>query len=129
MPQGFLQVAIPVLYVYDPDAMPTKAPGFDMNLLPVISRALKTRAGTEQVTVITGTPTTLDSLAEAFTQLALRYPELQRASPEAANLMAAEFVADNFDARAVLEHLQRLVEERAKAAPPARDEEDHGVPR
>jgi hypothetical protein len=113
MAQPFLQVAIPILYVYDPDARPAQGPGFDMNLLPVISRALKLRAGTEQLTVITGTPTTPEGLTDAYTNLALRYPELQKASPEAANLIAAEFIADNFDAEAVLEHLQRLVEERS----------------
>lgn len=114
MSQGFLQVSIPVLYVYDADAMPTEPPGFDMNLLPVISRALKVRAGTGQVTVITGTPTTPDNLHQAFTRLALQYAELQRASPEAANLIVAEFIADNFDAEAVREHLGTIIEGRAK---------------
>ena len=114
MSQGFLQVAIPVLYVYDADALPTEAPGFDMNLLPVISRALKVRAGTAQLTVITGTPTTPEGLSEAFTRLALQYGELQKASPEAANLILAEFIADNFDAEAVHGHLGRVVEERRK---------------
>lgn len=122
MAQGFLQVCIPVLYVYDADAMPTQPPGFDMNLLPVVSRALKTRAGTAQVTVITGTPTTPESLGEAFTRLALQYAELQKASPEAANLIVAEFVADTFDAEMVIEHLKSIVEQRRKeerdAVPP-----------
>lgn len=114
MSQGFLQVSIPVLYVYDADAMPTEPPGFDMNLLPVISRALKVRAGTGQVTVITGTPTTPDNLVEAYTRLALQYGELQKASPEAANLIIAEFIADNFDPEQVRDHLAKLIEERAK---------------
>jgi hypothetical protein len=114
MAQGFLQVSIPVLYVYDADAMPTEAPGFDMNLLPVISRALKVRAGTAQVTVITGTPTTPEGLTDAYTRLALQYAELQKATPEAANLILAEFIADNFDPEAVHEHLGRVVEERRK---------------
>lgn len=128
MAQPFLQVAIPILYVYDADALPEGPPGFDMNLLPVISRALKQRAQTEQVTVITGTPTTPDNLADAFTNLALRYPELQKASPEAANLIAAEFVADNFDGPAVLEHLKRIVAERHLKLQ-GDDEPTTGVPR
>ena len=114
MPPAFLQVAVPILYVYDPDALPTEAPGFDMNLLPVVSRALKVHAGTEQVTVITGTPTSQENLGEAFTRLALQYGELQRATADASNLIAAEFLADNFDAEAVIAHLQRIVEERRK---------------
>lgn len=114
MTHAFLQVSIPVLYVYDVDAVPSDAPGFDMNLLPVISRALKVRAGTGQITVITGTPTTPDNLTEAYTRLALQYGELQKASPEAANLILAEFIADNFDAEAVHQHLGRVVEERRK---------------
>jgi hypothetical protein len=131
MPQGFLEVAIPVLYVYDEDAMPTAPPGFDMNLLPVISRVLKRHAGTGQVTVITGTPTTPDALGSAFTRLALQYAELEKASPEAANLIVAEAVADNFDAEAVVAHLQRIVEERKKGgvAPHGEDDEDLGVER
>jgi hypothetical protein len=120
MPPAFLQVALPVLYVYDADAQVARLPGFDMNLLPIVSRVLKEHAGTGQVTVITGTPTTPDSLQEAYTRLALQYPELQRASPEAGNLIAAEMIADNFDAEAVLGHLQRIVEERRKT--PAKDE-------
>ena len=122
MAQPFLQVAIPILYVYDADATPGHGPGFDMNLLPVISRALKMRAGTEHLTVITGTPTTPDSLTDAYTNLALRYPELQKASPEAANLIAAEFIADNFDAEAVLAHLRRIVDERSVKLKDAEDE-------
>ncbi|MCA1812429.1 MAG: hypothetical protein LC624_00580 [Halobacteriales archaeon] len=116
MPPPFLQVAIPVLYVWDKDHVPSEAPGMDLNLLPIISRALKVHAGTGQVTVITGSPTTPDELPEAFTRLGLQYPELERASPEAANLLAAEFIADNFDAELVQEHLQRILEERRKAA-------------
>ncbi|HEV8359635.1 MAG TPA: hypothetical protein VGR28_04175 [Candidatus Thermoplasmatota archaeon] len=113
MAQPFLQVAIPVLYVYDADAQPTQPPGFDMNLLPVISRALKQRAGTQQLTVITGTPSLPEDLGEAFTNLALRYRELQKATPEAGNLIAAEFLADHFDAEAVVGHLQRILAERS----------------
>lgn len=114
MPPAFLQVAVPVLYVYDPDALPTEAPGFDMNLLPVVSRALKVHAATKAVTVITGTPTAPEHLGDAFTRLALQYSELQRATEEASNLIAAEFIADNFDAEAIIGHLQRIVEERRK---------------
>jgi len=120
MAQGFLQVAIPVLYVYDRDAVPTEPPGFDMNLLPVISRALKQRAGTTQVTVITGTPTTPEEVDRAFTHLALQYPELRKATAEAANLIVAEFISDHFDGAAVLEHLQRIVEQQRKAEEEAR---------
>lgn len=114
MAQGFLQVVLPVLYVYDPDSVPTEPPGFDTDLLPIVSRALKNHAGTAQLTVITGAPTTPDGLADAFTRLALQYPELRRASVEAANLLCAEFVADNFDGEAVLGHLQRILEQRRK---------------
>ena len=57
MPPAFLQVAIPVLYVYDEGTLPEVPPGFDMGLLPVISRALKEHANTSKVTVITGAPT------------------------------------------------------------------------
>jgi thiamine monophosphate kinase len=114
MPPAFLQVAIPVLYVYDEGTLPESPPGFDMGLLPVISRALKENANTSKVTVVTGAPTSADELPRAFTSLGLQYASLTRASPEAGNLMVAEFVADHFDAEAVLEHLQRLVEERQR---------------
>lgn len=114
MPPAFLQVAIPVLYVYDEGSLPEAPPGFDMGLLPVISRALKEHANTSKVTVITGAPTSADDLTRAFTSLGLQYANLTRASPEAGNLMVAEFVADHFDVDAVLEHLKRLVEERQR---------------
>ncbi|GEM_PF-3717584 len=114
MPPAFLQVAIPVLYVYDEGALPEAPPGFDMSLLPVISRALKEHANTSKVTVITGAPTSADDLPRAYTGLGLQYASIQKASPEAGNLLVAEFVADHFDAEAVLEHLRRIVEERQK---------------
>lgn len=114
MGQAFLQVAIPVLYVYDEAEVPTAAPGFDMGLLPMVSRVLKDHAGTTNVTVITGAPAPVQAIDQAFTHLALQYPKLQKASPEAGNLIAAEFIADNFDADAVLEHLTRIVEERQR---------------
>lgn len=114
MPPAFLQVAIPVLYVYDEGTLPEVPPGFDMGLLPVISRALKEHANTSKVTVITGAPTAADDLPRAYTSLGLQFAGLTRATPEAGNLMVAEFVADHFDAEAVLEHLKRLVEERQK---------------
>lgn len=114
MPPAFLQVAIPVLYVYDEGLLPEVPPGFDMGLLPVISRALKEHANTPRVTVITGAPTASEELARAFTSLGLQYANLQRASPEAGNLMVAEFVADHFDIESVIDHLNRLKEERQK---------------
>lgn len=114
MTQAFLHVAIPVLYVYDEDTVPSEAPGFDMGLLPLVSRVLKDRAGTTKVTVITGAPAPAAALDSAFTHLALQYAKLEKASPEAGNLIAAEFIADNFDAEAVLEHLARLVKERQR---------------
>lgn len=114
MPPAFLQVAIPVLYVYDEDTVPEVPPGFDMGLLPVISRALKEHANTPKVTVITGAPTSADDLSRAYASLALQYAHIQKASPEAGNLLVAEFVADHFDPEAVLDHLQRLVEERQR---------------
>jgi hypothetical protein len=114
MPPAFLQVAIPVLYVYDEGTIPEAPPGFDMGLLPVISRALKEHANTGKVTVITGAPTSAEDLSRAFTNLGLQHASIQKASPEAGNLLVAEFVADHFDAEAVLDHLKRIVEERQK---------------
>jgi hypothetical protein len=114
MPPAFLQVAIPVLYVYDEGTLPEAPPGFDMGLLPVISRALKEHANTGKVTVITGAPTSADDLSRAFTNLGLQHATIQKASPEAGNLLVAEFVADHFDADAVLDHLKRIVEERQR---------------
>jgi hypothetical protein len=114
MPPAFLQVAIPVLYVYDEGTLPDAPPGFDMGLLPVVSRALKEHAATPKVTVITGAPTSPDELARAYTNLGLQYGTLQKATPEAGNLLVAEFVADHFDGEAVLEHLKRILEERQK---------------
>lgn len=116
MTRVFLQVAIPVLYVYDPDEDPERVPGFDMNLLPVTSRVLKEHAGTLNVTVITGTPTTPEELPEAFTRLALSLPDLQRASPEAGALALAELAMENFDGEAVRAALDRLLSEREKRA-------------
>lgn len=114
MPPAFLQVAVPVLYVYDEGTLPEDLPGFDMSLLPVISRALKEHANTSKVTVITGGPTPAEDLPRAFTSLGLQYANLQRASPEAGNLMVAEFVADHFDMEAVLDHLHRIRDERQR---------------
>ena len=114
MPPAFLQVAIPVLYVYDEGSLPDVPPGFDMGLLPVISRALKEHANTTKVTVITGAPTAAEDLPRAYTSLGLQYANLQRASPEAGNLLVAEFVADHFDIDAVIEHLHRIRDERQK---------------
>lgn len=114
MPPAFLQVAIPVLYVYDEGTLPDVPPGFDMGLLPVISRALKEHANTSKVTVITGAPTAAEDLPRAYTSLGLQYASLQKATPEAGNLLVAEFVADHFDLDAVLDHLQRIREERQK---------------
>lgn len=114
MPPAFLQVAIPVLYVYDEGTLPEVPPGFDMGLLPVISRALKEHANTPKVTVITGAPTAAEDLPRAFTGLGLQYANLTKATPEAGNLMVAEFVADHFDMDAVLDHLNRIREERQK---------------
>ena len=71
MPPAFLQVAIPVLYVYDEGTLPEVPPGFDMGLLPVISRALKEHANTSKVTVITGAPTAAEDLPRAYTSLGL----------------------------------------------------------
>lgn len=114
MPPAFLQVAIPVLYVYDEGELPEAPPGFEMGLLPVISRALKEHANTPKVTVITGSPTPSEDLPRAFTSLGLQYRSIKKASPEAGNLLVAEFVADHFDPEAVLEHLKRIVEERQR---------------
>lgn len=114
MPPAFLQVAIPVLYVYDEGALPEAPPGFDMGLLPVISRALKEHANTSRVTVITGAPTAAEDLPRAYTSLGLQYATLQKASPEAGNLLVAEFVADHFDLDAVLDHLTRIRDERQR---------------
>lgn len=114
MPPAFLQVAIPVLYVYDEGTLPEAPPGFDMGLLPVISRALKEHANTSKVTVITGAPTTAEELPRAYTSLGLQYATIKKASPEAGNLLVAEFVADHFDLDAVLEHLKRIQEERQR---------------
>lgn len=114
MPPAFLQVAIPVLYVYDDGTLPEVPPGFDMGLLPVISRALKEHANTTKVTVITGAPTAAEDLPRAYTSLGLQYASLQKASPEAGNLLVAEFVADHFDIDLVLEHLNRIKEERQR---------------
>ncbi|HET6404354.1 MAG TPA: hypothetical protein VFH78_06880 [Candidatus Thermoplasmatota archaeon] len=114
MPPAFLQVAIPVLYVYDEGTLPEVPPGFDMGLLPVISRALKEHANTAKVTVITGAPTAAEDLPRAFTSLGLQYANLTKATPEAGNLLVAEFVADHFDIDLVLEHLTRIREERQK---------------
>lgn len=114
MPPAFLQVAIPVLYVYDEGSLPDVPPGFDMGLLPVISRALKEHANTPKVTVITGAPTAAEDLPRAYTSLGLQYANLQRASPEAGNLLVAEFVADHFDIDAVIDHLHRIRDERQK---------------
>ena len=114
MPPAFLQVAIPVLYVYDEGTLPEVPPGFDMGLLPVISRALKEHANTPKVTVITGAPTAAEDLPRSFTSLGLQYASLQKASPEAGNLLVAEFVADHFDMDLVLEHLTRIRQERQR---------------
>lgn len=114
MTRAFLQVAIPVLYVYDEGEVPTESPGFDMGMLPVVSRVLKDHAGTDKVTVITGAPAPSGDLPSAFTHLALQYANLKKASPEAGHLLAAEFVADNFDAEKVLKHLEKIVEERQR---------------
>jgi hypothetical protein len=114
MPPAFLQVAIPVLYVYDEGSLPEVPPGFDMGLLPVISRALKEHANTSKVTVITGAPTAAEDLPRAYTSLGLQYANLQKASPEAGNLLVAEFVADHFDIDAVLDHLNRIRDERQR---------------
>lgn len=114
MPPAFLQVAIPVLYVYDEGTLPEAPPGFDMGLLPVISRALKEHANTTRVTVITGAPTAAEDLPRSYTNLGLQYATIQKASPEAGNLLVAEFVADHFDLDAVLEHLKRIQEERQR---------------
>lgn len=114
MPPAFLQVAIPVLYVYDEGTLPETPPGFDMGLLPVISRALKEHANTSKVTVITGAPTTAEELPRAYTSLGLQYSTIKKASPEAGNLLVAEFVADHFDLDAVLDHLKRIQEERQR---------------
>lgn len=114
MPPAFLQVAIPVLYVYDEGTLPDAPPGFDMGLLPVISRALKEHANTSKVTVITGAPTAADDLPRAYTSLGLQYANLKKASPEAGNLLVAEFVADHFDIDSVLDHLARIREERQR---------------
>jgi hypothetical protein len=85
-----------------------------MGLLPVISRALKEHANTNRVTVITGAPTAADDLPRAYTSLGLQYATIKKASPEAGNLLVAEFVADHFDLDAVLEHLKRIQEERQR---------------
>lgn len=114
MPPAFLQVAIPVLYVYDDGTLPEAPPGFDMGLLPVISRALKEHANTSKVTVITGAPTTAEELPRAYTSLGLQYATIKKASPEAGNLLVAEFVADHFDLDAVLDHLKRIQQERQR---------------
>ena len=114
MPPAFLQVAIPVLYVYDEGSLPDAPPGFDMGLLPVISRALKEHANTSKVTVITGAPTAADDLPRAYTSLGLQFATIKKASPEAGNLLVAEFVADHFDLDAVLDHLKRIQEERQR---------------
>ena len=114
MPPAFLQVAIPVLYVYDEGSLPDVPPGFDMSLLPVISRALKEHANTTKVTVITGAPAAAEDLPRAYTSLGLQYASLLKASPEAGNLLVAEFVADHFDLDSVLEHLKRIHAERQK---------------
>jgi hypothetical protein len=114
MAPAFLQVAIPVLYVYDEGTLPDAPPGFDMGLLPVVSRALKEHANTGKVTVITGAPTSSEDLPRAFTNLGLQYATIQRASPEAGNLLVAEFVADHFDGEAVLDHLKRIMAERQR---------------
>lgn len=114
MPPAFLQVAIPVLYVYDEGTLPDLPPGFDMGLLPVISRALKEHANTPKVTVITGAPTAAEDLPRAYTNLGLQYANLKKATPEAGNLLVAEFIADHFDIDAVLDHLQRIRDERQK---------------
>ncbi|HUR68876.1 MAG TPA: hypothetical protein VM370_06485 [Candidatus Thermoplasmatota archaeon] len=114
MPPAFLQVAIPVLYVYDEGTLPDVPPGFDMGLLPVISRALKEHANTSKVTVITGAPTAAEDLPRAYTSLGLQYANLKKASPEAGNLLVAEFVADHFDIDAVLDHITRIREERQR---------------
>jgi hypothetical protein len=79
-----------------------------------VSRALKEHANTPRVTVITGAPTSAEDLARSFTSLGLQYGTLQKATPEAGNLLVAEFVADHFDAEAVLDHLKTLVEERQR---------------
>jgi hypothetical protein len=114
MPPAFLQVAIPVLYVYDEETLPDVPPGFDMGLLPVISRALKEHANTSRVTVITGAPTAAEDLPRAYTNLGLQYGNLKKASPEAGNLLVAEFIADHFDIEMVLDHLQRIRDERQR---------------
>lgn len=114
MPPAFLQVAIPVLYVYDEGTLPEVPPGFDMGLLPVISRALKEHANTPKVTVITGAPTAAEDLPRAYTNLGLQYANLKKASPEAGNLLVAEFIADHFDIEMVLDHLQRIRDERER---------------
>lgn len=114
MPPAFLQVAIPVLYVYDEGTLPEAPPGFDMGLLPVVSRALKEHANTSKVTVITGAPTASEDLPRAYTSLGLQYSTIKKASPEAGNLLVAEFVADHFDLDAVLDHLKRIQEERQR---------------
>lgn len=116
MSQAFIQIAIPVLYVYDPEHLPDEAPGFDMNLLPVISRVLKEHAGTRNVTVITGTPTLVKELDTAFTHLALQYPKLTKASPDAGNLILAELATENFDPESVTEHLRRFIAAREEGA-------------
>lgn len=114
MPPAFLQVAIPVLYVYDEGTLPEAPPGFDMGLLPVISRALKEHANTSRVTVITGAPTSAEDLPRSYTSLGLQYATIKKASPEAGNLLVAEFVADHFDLDAVMEHLKRIQQERQR---------------
>jgi len=114
MPPAFLQVAIPVLYVYDEGTLPEAPPGFDMSLLPVVSRALKEHANTSKVTVITGAPTSAEDLPRAFTSLGLQFANIRKASPEAGNLLVAEFIADHFDMDAVIDHLHRIRDERQR---------------
>lgn len=104
----FAHFAVPIIVVWDADAQPpSTAPS---SVFPIISRSVKNRLGTDKVTVLAGSPTNPESLHAGLVFLALQYGELQKIEPGAADLVAAEFIADNFNVDAVMKHLQHLKE-------------------
>ncbi len=116
MAKAFIELVLPVLAVYDDDAEISRTPSFDVNILPVVSRVLKNHWGTEDVTVITGTPVPPHDAASAFTDLALRYSDLKRADPAASAMVLCELILENFDADLVREKLDALITARDASA-------------
>ncbi len=116
MTKAFMELAIPVLAVYDDDAEVVRPPSFDVNILPIVSRVLKNHWGTDDVTVISGTPVPPSEVDTALTDLALRASDLKRADPSASAMVLCELIMENFDADLVKEKLDELIRKRDDSA-------------